>query len=223
MVSMEKPRSAEKTRPRKRSSVLNCNSVVEKTQTVDPPQWASTIHRHATQTFGARPRPKYPSANREIAEQNTQPQPSIGVAGPARGEQRSHDGANAARPQQQAHTQHGATLWIDSAQMYVEILLSHDGKEHPTGPDHELAGFGEYRGQQSAVSTNIAHALHHRRKINRVTQAQRCGCLGMRFVQNSSRESGSPTPEMRARSARTRHRVPATRLRLRRRTRQSAD
>ena len=47
IVSMQNPRSAANTRPRKRSSVFSCNSVVEKTHTVDPPMWASTMHRHA--------------------------------------------------------------------------------------------------------------------------------------------------------------------------------
>src|SRR5438552_18864028 len=51
IVSIQSPRSAENTRPRKRSSVLSCNRVVENTQTVAPPQCATAAHRQASHTF----------------------------------------------------------------------------------------------------------------------------------------------------------------------------
>src|SRR5581483_10261259 len=57
MVNIASAWSAEKTRPRNRSSVLSCNRVVENTHTIEPPQCASTIHAHAIHTFEAKPRP----------------------------------------------------------------------------------------------------------------------------------------------------------------------
>src|SRR5260370_29399347 len=76
--------------------------------------------------------------NGEIAKQNTQPQSIVRMASPTGREQRTNYGADAAGPEQQTHAQHGAPLWIDSAQVHVEILVSHDSKENPTGADHEL-------------------------------------------------------------------------------------
>ena len=150
MVSMEKPRSAEKTRPRKRSSVFNCKIVVEKTQTVDPPQWARTMHS-ARHPYVRRPaQAEISDSNREIAKQNAKLKPTAGVTCPAGGEQRSHHGADPPRPQQQAHAQHGRPLGIDPAHVHVEVAVAHDGEEHPTGTDHELTGFGKDRCQQAA-------------------------------------------------------------------------
>ena len=40
MTSMQRPKSAANTRPRKRSSVLSCSSVLEKTHTVEVPECA---------------------------------------------------------------------------------------------------------------------------------------------------------------------------------------
>ena len=51
IVSIDSPKSAENTRPRKRSSVFSCNNVVENTHTVAPPRCANAAQKHACQTL----------------------------------------------------------------------------------------------------------------------------------------------------------------------------
>src|SRR5208282_5274236 len=49
MVNMQRPRSAANTRPRNLSSLCRCNSVVENTHTIEPPECASITHKQACQ------------------------------------------------------------------------------------------------------------------------------------------------------------------------------
>jgi len=53
---LENPRSVAKTRPRISTSVFSCSRVVENTQAVESPEWASAMHRHASHKTSEFPR-----------------------------------------------------------------------------------------------------------------------------------------------------------------------
>ena len=64
-------------------------------------------------------------------------------------------------------------LRIDPAQLNVEILVSHDGEQYPTGPDHELPRFGKYGGQKPAVRVQANWLVDALRPIDCVERGVR--------------------------------------------------
>ena len=110
---MLKANSAENTRPRKRSSVCNCSSVVENTQQVEPPECA--MHDRDTSSEQRAGEAQQQVADSAVAKPAIMPSRKRcwSVAGPAAGDDRSEQRSDAAASHQQAHAEHARRFRVE--------------------------------------------------------------------------------------------------------------
>jgi len=77
-------------------------------------------------------------------------------------EQRTEQCSQSSRCHQQAHTQHGAALRIDSLPAHREVALPHHCEQNPTRADDQQPCLHQNRREQPGIPADVAHAFDYR-------------------------------------------------------------
>src|SRR5579859_1850209 len=125
--------------------------------------------------------------NRQIAEQDPEPQAMITATRPARRNDGSHQRPDPAPGEQNAHAEHGTARGVDAVSMYGKLTGSHHGEDDPAWANHNLSSLGEDRRKQGGMIADIANALEYRREIHQIARPERSGSLRVRFGKMHSR------------------------------------